>query len=108
MLPQRRYRRDVLLGLVTVGVSALLTGAAAWLGWWASGGGLPGVVPGLLLGGLAAAVTFGLYVPFAFSVADAGSIRSAERALREAQREGRPLSALRARARLHVVRWQRR
>ncbi len=94
----------MLLGLLTTAVSAVLTGAAAWLGWWATGGGVVGLFPALLLGGFAAAVTFGLYVPFAFTVADAGSIREAKKALREAQRDGRPLSALRARARLRIAR----
>lgn len=62
----------------------------------------------MFLGGLAAAVTFGMYVPFAFTVADAGSIRQGKKALREAERDGRPLAATRARARLRVARWQRR
>ena len=98
----------MLLGLVTVAVSAALTAGAGWLGWWATGGGYAGLFPGLLLGGFVALVTFGLYVPFAFTMADAGSIRQAKKALHEAERDGRLLAALRARARLRVARWQRR
>ena len=97
----------MLLGVVTVAVSAVLTAGAAWLGWWATGGGYVGLFPGLLLGGLAAIVTFGLYVPFALTMADAGSIRQAKKALHEAERDRHVVAALRARARLRVARWQR-
>ena len=99
---------SVLLGVATVLVSAVLTAGAGWLGWWASGGGYAGLFPGMLLGGFAAWVAFGMYVPFAFIMADAGSIRQAKKALHEAERNGRFVAAFRARARLRVARWQRR
>ena len=98
----------VLLGVVTLLASAALTTGAAWLGWWASGGGYGGLFPAVLLGGFAGYVTFGMYVPAVFSIADAGSIRQAKKALHEAKREGRPIAATRARTRLRVARWQRR
>lgn len=98
----------MLLGVITVAVSAALTAGSVWLGWWATGGGYAGLFPGFLLGGFVAMVTFGLYVPFAFIMADAGSIRQAKQALHEAERDGRVVAALRARARLRVARWQRR
>lgn len=99
---------SVLLGVATFLVSSVLTAGAGWLGWWASGGGYAGLFPGMLLGGFAAWVGFGMYVPSAFIVADAGSIRQAKKALHEAERNGRFVAALRARARLRVARWQRR
>lgn len=98
----------MLLGVITVALSAALTAGATWLGWWATGGGYAGLFPASLLGGWVAFVTFGLYVPFAFTMADAGSIRQAKKALHEAERERRVVAALRARARLRVARWQRR
>lgn len=98
----------MLLGVLMLAASGALTLGAALLGWWASGGGLQGVFPALVLGGFVAFVMFGLYVPFAFTMADAGSVRQAKKALHEAERDGRRLAAARARARLRVARWQRR
>ena len=48
------------------------------------------------------------YIPFTFTIADAESIRQAKRALHEAERDGRSVATLRARARLRVARWQKR
>ncbi len=98
----------MLLGIITAVVSAALTAGAGWLGWWASGGGYGGLFPAVLLGGFVGLVTFGLYVPVAFTIADAGSIRQAKRTLLEAERDGRSVATLRARARLRLARWQKR
>src|SRR3712207_6380088 len=96
------------LVLVTAAVSAVATAAAVRLGWWAHEDDSVGMFPGLLLGGLAAYVGFRLWVPFAMSGADVGSIRQAKKALREAQRCGGRMAVLHARARLRLARWQRR
>lgn len=97
----------MLLGVITIVVSAVLTAGASWLGWWASGGGYTGLLPAAMLGGFAG-WSCSAYVPFAFSIADAGSIRKAKRALQEAEAQGRVVAAMRARARLRVARWQKR
>lgn len=94
----------MLLGItVTLLATAWVVGATA-LGHWAG----DGWVSALLLGGFAAYVMYGHVVPAAWLSSDPGSIRQAKGALRQAQRDGKPLSALRARWRLTLARWQRR
>lgn len=105
---RRSYAVAVLFGVVMVAVSTTLTLGAAWLGWWAGGQDALALIPAAGLGGFVALVMFGLYVPFAFTLADAGSIRQAKKALHDAEREGRRIAAARARARLRVARWQKR
>ena len=88
-------------------LSAVLTVGAVWLGWWSTGGGVLGLLPGLMLGYLVGLLTFGMLVPFAVISADAGSMRQAKKALRVAEREGSSAAVLRARARLKFARWKR-
>jgi hypothetical protein len=94
----------VLIGItVTLPATAWVVGATV-LGYWAG----DGWVPALLLGGFSAYVMFGHVVPTAWLSSDPGSIRQAQRALREAQYDEEPLPILLARGRLKLLRWQRR
>ena len=76
---------------------------ATVVGWWAGGG----WVPALLLGAFSTFVAFSTMVPLAFALVDAGSVRQARRALREAREQRRGLAVLLARLRLRTIRWQR-
>lgn len=93
--------------LIGIAVSLLATVwvvGATVLGYWAG----DGWVPALLLGGFSAYVMYGHVVPAAWLMSDPGSIRQANRALGQAQQDGKPLSILLARGRLTLLRWQRR
>jgi uncharacterized membrane protein len=109
-MPDPRWSDQAALvrfGLAAVVACAALTAAAAWLGWWAVGGGYYGLFPALLLSGGVAGTLY-LVLRGVFITTNAGSIRQGKKALHEAERDGHPIQVVRARARLSVARWQRR
>jgi hypothetical protein len=94
----------VLIGLIVSLLATLSVAGATVLGYWAGGD----WIPALLLGGFSAYVMYGHVVPAAWLMENPGSIRNAKRALRRARQNRRPLAIMSARARLVLVRWQRR
>lgn len=98
----------MVLVAISVVLAAAVTGAATWLCWWAGGGGAVGIVPALIFGPFAGWVAFGFCLPAVLLAKATPSIRQAERTLRAARQEGKPIAILRARLELRLARWKRR
>lgn len=94
-------------------IAAFLLGACcvvggAWIGWWAAGGGLGGVVFALSLTPLTVLLAHRIWLFASVLLWDGGSIRQVKRRLRDAEGEGRKLAALKARVELVLLRQRRR
>jgi hypothetical protein len=96
-----------ILGLALL-LGVVVVAGEVWLAWWATGGGIWGLVGSLLLLPLALLLAHRMWL-FAFLLLwDGGSVRQAKRRLQEAEREGRAMAALKERVVILLLRHRRR